>query len=371
MMDVRKTFQLLGRMDFIFALAVLALMIIGILFIYSASYRNDDQWMTALTRRQVVWSLVGLACFFAALMVDYRRLAVQAWWVYGLCLLLLVLVLFMGVKIYGARRWLNLFGLQVQPSEFAKLGTLLLLARYASLPSRDMHSPRTFFNVLLLMAIPFILVLRQPDLGTALMLVPVALVILFVGGVPLRFLAMLVGVGILLAPLGWFLLDGYQQERILVFFDPGRDPLGAGWNKIQSEIAVGSGGLSGKGFMMGTQNILGFLPRTVAPTDFIFSVIAEESGFVGSSLVLGLYAVIMVCGIRAALCARDLLGRLLASGVTGMLFCHLFVNLSMTIGLAPVTGLPLPLISYGGSFMVCTMAGLGLVQSVYVRRLDR
>lgn len=370
-MSFDHAIKLLKRMDVFFILAIIGLILTGISFIYSASYRNDDEWMTALTRRQVIWALVGVGCFVAAALVDYRNVAVNAWWIYMVCLVLLVLVLVMGVKIYGSYRWLNLFGIQVQPSEFAKLGTLLVFARYLSLPSRNMSEFKTFYTVLLLMAVPFVLVLKQPDLGTALMLVPLALALLYVGGVPFRYLAILVGVGLLLTPLGWFVLDEYQKERIFVFFDPGLDPLGAGWNKIQSEIAVGSGGLFGKGFLMGTQNILGFLPRTVAPTDFIFSVIAEESGFAGCIFVLGLYAVILTCGIRAAIRARDKLGRLLAAGVTTMLFCHMYVNVAMTVGLAPITGLPLPLISYGGSFMVCTMSGLGLVQSVYVRRIDR
>jgi len=366
-----KSIALLKRMDWLFFISMLCLTVIGVLFIYSATFRNENEWMTALTRRQIVWVLAGLCVFTTAMLTDYRQLASNAWWLYLICLILLVLVLVMGVKIYGAYRWLNLFGIQIQPSEFAKLGTLMIIAHYLSPPSRDMSSFKTFYTVLLLMAVPFILVLRQPDLGTALMLVPVTLILLYVGGVPLRYLAILVGVGILLSPLGWLVLDEYQKNRIFVFFDPGRDPLNAGWNKIQSEIAVGSGGLGGKGFLMGTQNILGFLPRTVAPTDFIFSVIAEEAGFVGSILVLGLYAVILSCGIRAAIRARDKLGRLVAAGITTMLFCHMFVNVAMTVGLAPITGLPLPLISYGGSFMVCTMAGLGLVQSVYVRRIDR
>lgn len=371
MMTLKQAAYLLKRIDFVFVLAVLGLAAIGVSFIYSASYRNEDEWMTALTRKQVLWVIVGMFCFLAVTLADYRKIAENAWWIYGVCLVLLVLVLVMGVKIYGSYRWLNLFGFQVQPSEFAKLGTLLILTRYLSLPSRSMEEFKTFYVVLLLMAVPFVLVLRQPDLGTALMLVPLALLLLYAAGVPFRYLAILGGVGLLLSPLGWFVLDTYQKERILVFFDPGLDPLGAGWNKIQSEIAVGSGGLLGKGFLMGTQNILGFLPRTVAPTDFIFSVIAEESGFVGCSLVLVLYALIMVCSIRAAIRARDKLGRLLAAGVTVMLFCHMYVNVAMTVGLAPITGLPLPLISYGGSFMVCTMASLGLVQSVYVRRIDR
>jgi rod shape determining protein RodA len=318
-----------------------------------------------------VWVLAGLFIFFGVTLMDYRKIATNAWWIYAVCLILLVMVLFMGVKVYGAYRWLNLFGIKIQPSEFAKIGTLLVLTRYLGLPSRDMAEFKTFYTVLILCAIPFVLVLEQPDLGTALMLVPLALSLLFVGGVPIRYMGILLGIGLLMAPAGWFVLDEYQQERIHVFLDPGRDPLGAGWNKIQSEIAVGSGGLSGKGYLMGTQNILGFLPRTVAPTDFIFSVIAEESGFVGSALLLGLYAVVLSCSIRAAIRAVDKVGQLLAAGVATMFFCHLFVNIAMTVGLAPITGLPLPLISYGGSFMICTMTALGLVQSVYVRRMER
>jgi rod shape determining protein RodA len=371
MRRISESLRLLRRMDWFFVASMLGLIVLGVLFIYSASYRNEDEWMTALTRRQLLWVGAGLAVFTGAVLIDYRQVVGQAVWLYAGCLVLLVMVLFMGIKIYGAYRWLNLFGITVQPSEFAKLGTLLVLVRYLQPPSRDMAAPATFFMTLALMAVPFLLVLRQPDLGTAMMLVPLTLMLLYAGGVPLRFLLVLGGVGLLLSPLGWFGLDDYQKERLLVFFDPGRDPLGAGWNKIQSEIAVGSGGWSGKGFLMGTQNILGFLPRTVAPTDFIFSVIAEEAGFLGSLLVLGLYAVVLTGGIRAAIRAPDKAGRLLAAGYTAMLFCHMFVNIAMTVGLAPITGLPLPLISYGGSFMVCTLAGLGMVQSVYVRRMDR
>ena len=177
--------------------------------------------------------------------------------------------------------------------------------------------------------------------------------------------------GLLAMIPGWYVLGDYQRERVLVFLDSSRDPLGAGWNKIQSEIAVGSGGLAGKGYLMGTQNILGFLPRTVAPTDFIFSVIAEEMGFVGSATLLSLFAVLLLGGVRAAHRARDKMGRLLAAGVVTLLFAHVFVNMAMTVGLMPITGIPLPLISYGGSFMVCMMAALGLVQGVYVRRPRR
>ena len=177
--------------------------------------------------------------------------------------------------------------------------------------------------------------------------------------------------GVMLMPVGWYKLKEYQKERILVFLDPARDPLNKGWNKIQSEIAVGSGGLTGKGYLNGTQNILGYLPRGVAATDFIFSVIAEEMGFAGSMLVLVLFSALLLSIARAALRAPDRLGRYLCLGVLGMMFAHIFVNIGMTIGRMPVTGLPLPLISYGGSFMLSTMMALGLTQSVYSRRNER
>lgn len=370
-MSTARPFFLLSRLDWGFVVATLALVATGVLFIFSASHQNADSPLAALTQRQILWAVVGLGCFLAVALADYHRAGDAAWVAYLACVVLLVLVLVMGRKVYGAYRWLNLFGVQIQPSEFAKLGTLLVLARFLSRPSRDMADPRTLLQVLLIVAVPYGLILRQPDLGTASTLLPVAFVMMFVAGVPPRYLGILVLLGVLAAIPGWFVLDDYQRERLLVFFDPGRDPLRTGWNSIQSGIAVGSGGLTGKGYMMGTQNILGFLPRTVAPTDFIFSVIAEETGFVGGVTLLLLFAWLVGGCLRAALASRDKLGRLLAVGVVTLLFCHVFVNVAMTVGLMPITGLPLPLVSYGGSFMVCTMAGLGVVQSVYVRRFRR
>lgn len=359
------------RMDWLFVGSAVALVLIGVLFIFSASSRQDDIQMTALTQRQILWALVGFVIFSGAVVLDYRKLARGSLVFYLACLALLVVVLVLDKKVYGSARWLSFFGVQIQPSEFMKLALIFVLARYLSEPSRDLTHPKTLLMTLGITAIPFALILDQPDLGTAVTLLPLMAAMLYVAGVPLRYLLFLFGLGLLALVPGWFILDGYQKERLLVFFDPGRDPLGAGWNSIQSSIAVGSGGLTGKGYMMGTQNILGFLPRTVAPTDFIFSVIAEEKGFIGSVALLVLFVALMACGLRASLASRDKLGRLLAVGVVTLLFSHMFVNMAMTVGLMPITGLPLPLVSYGGSFMVCTMAGLGIVQSVYVRRFRR
>ncbi len=372
-MDWNRISRILRRMDWSMIFAMAMLLIAGIFFIYSAVSRHDDLPVAPFYEKQMVWVLAGVVFFLMMAVIDYHRLRDAAWVLYGVGLVLLVLVLIPGVgkKVYGAYRWLNLFGVQVQPSEFGKLATVIVLARFLGRPGRDVRTWKCLFQVLLIVAVPFFLIFKEPDIGTATMLLPVSFFMMFVAGVPVKYLGALIGIGILLLPFGWFGLDDYQKDRILVFFDAGRDPLGAGWNKIQSEIAVGSGGFSGKGYMNGTQNVLGFLPRTVAPTDFIYSVIAEEMGFLGSLGLLALYSLVLAAGARAALEARDKMGRMLAVGVTGLLFCHVFVNIAMTIGLLPITGLPLPLISYGGSFMVSTMIGLGIVQSVYVRRYQQ
>ena len=371
MISRSKITHVLQRLDWLFVLSLVLLMVVGVLFIYSASARHEEDAWSEMARKQIVWALAGSVIFLSVAVTDYRKMDDSAWWMFGISIVLLALVFTIGTSKYGASRWLNLFGVQVQPSEFAKLGTLIALASFLSQPSRDTASFKCLIQVLLIVAIPFGMIMEQPDLGTAMTLVPLAFAMMFVGGVRIKYLLILVGLGLLALPLAWFTLEDYQQNRILVFLDPSRDPLDAGWNTVQSAIAVGSGGLTGKGYLKGTQNILGFLPRTVAPTDFIFSVIAEEMGFLGSALLLSLFAMVVICGLRAALRSRDKFGRLLATGVVTLVFFHVFVNMAMTFGLMPITGIPLPLISYGGSFMVCTLTGLGIVQSVYVRRMRR
>jgi len=357
----------LGRMDWVMLAVTVALIVFGIFFIYSAVHHGGDL-RRDLPVRQIRFAVVGMVALFAMTVVDYRRLYSHAWLLYALGLLLLVLVLVVGFRVRGASRWLTIAGTPVQPSELAKLSTITMLAAYLGRPGLQVRSLPVLVVALFIVAVPFTLIVTQPDLGTAMVLLPSMFVMLFLAGVPLRYLLALVMIGLALLPVGWFMLGDYQQERILVFLDPGRDPLGAGWNKIQSEIAVGSGGLLGKGFLGGTQNILGYLPRTVAPTDFIFSVIAEEAGFLGASGMLACFAVLLGRGVEVALVARDRFGQLLAAGLATMLFFHVFVNVAMTIGLVPITGLPLPLISYGGTFMVSMMLALGLMQSVFVRR---
>jgi len=349
----------------------------GLSFIYSASWRGEETGIVgAWFVRQIWWVALGAALATVLAALDYRVWIRAAWWLYVASLGLLALVLVAGTKVYGAYRWLNVFGVLVQPSEFAKVTLVVLLARVLGGGALDPRSFGTIAVGLLLLAPPFLLILVEPDLGTAAVLVPTAAIMLFAAGAAFRYLAGLAllgaaGVGLALSPLGHFLLSDYQHERILTFLDPSRDPLGAGWNALQSAIAVGSGGFWGKGYLNGSQNVLGFLPRTVAPTDFIFPVIAEETGFIGASALLLVFAFLLARYLRTAWTAGDPAGSLLATGIAGLLFCHVFVNVGMTIGLLPITGLPLPFVSSGGSFMVSTLAGFGLVQSVHVRRMRR
>ncbi|MBT3191607.1 MAG: FtsW/RodA/SpoVE family cell cycle protein, partial [Verrucomicrobia bacterium] len=311
-------FKTLRRGSVAMLVPVLVLLVLGILFVYSSCYVSDDQEVRPLYERQIVWAIAGLISYVAFALYDFHRFKRIAWGVYGSSLVLLVLVLFMGRTIYGAKRWLMLFGdngIGIQPSEIAKLATIVLLGHRLSETGRILSDPREVATTLALVAVPVVLIMKQPDLGTALVFVPTAFLMMFVAGIPFRYLGSLVAIGATAVALllgGLFLperlgaseatqarvrsltgLSEYQRGRIEVFFQPDKDPLGAGWNKRQSEIAVGSGGLWGKGYLHGTQNILGFLPRSVAPTDFIYSVIAEEKGFVGSLMVLALFGFVL------------------------------------------------------------------------------
>ena len=353
------------RIDLFAFVAMGCLAIVGIFFIYSAG-RHGAQ--AGLYAKQIGWAGFGLLVFAAAAAADYRRIGQQALWVYLIALGVLALTLIAGVTIHGGRRWLTLFGVLIQPSEFAKIATVMMLARFLSRPDLTLTRWMVLFQTAAIAAVPFLLIAAEPDLGSAMVMVPATWVMLLIAGVPAKRMIGLVLVAVLLAPAGWMLMGEYQKERVRVFLNPERDPTGTGWNKIQAEIAVGSGGLRGKGYGNGTQNILGYLPRNVAPTDFIYAVIAEEKGFVGSVGVLALFAVVIGGGFRAARGARDKFGQLLATGLVTLVFCHVFVNTAMTIGLLPITGVPLPLVSYGGSIMVSTMIGLGLIQSVFARR---
>lgn len=387
------------RVDWAVVVALLGLMLVGAVFIASAALAKESAAFLAWHRlehvKQLVWYALGSALAVAVWLVDYRRLARWSMLVYWISIALLVAVLFVGTSHgWGARRWLDFGPFQFQPSEFAKLAFLLMMANYLSRPEPELRRPGAFAAALGMTILPFVLIIKEPDLGSALVLLPTGIAMMFVAGVPRRFLGRLAAglglvvalllVDIFFAPPKWRLpLEAYQRRRLMVYFGVNFVPQDAtaaerqralkeyrdaAHNVEQALISVGSGGLTGKGWRKGTQNALGYLPRAVAHNDFIFSVIAEESGFVGSVTVIALYTVILFSGLRIAGQARDRLGKLLAVGVVSLLFCHVGINIGMNIRLTPVTGIPLPLLSYGGTSVLCTLLAAGLLQSVYRHR---
>ena len=355
----RKTLQI----NWGLILLVTATAAIGVAMLYSAANGSWNPWAT----RQIARYAVGLVILITVALVDIRF-----WWRYSYLLYAALLVLLVAVEIVGsigmgAQRWINLGIIKLQPSELMKVGLALALARYFhGVSTEDVRRIPYLFVPLLLIALPSALVLKQPDLGTALFLIMIGGAVFFVAGVRLwKFGVVLAATGAAV-PIVWSTLRTYQQKRILTFLDPESDPLGAGYHILQSKIALGSGGLFGKGFMQGSQSHLNFLPEK--QTDFIFTMMAEEFGMVGGLVLLGLYILIMIYGFAIGLRSRSHFGRLLALGLTSMLFLYVFINISMVMGLIPVVGLPLPLISYGGTAMLTLMIGIGFLINVYVHR---
>jgi len=388
-----------ARFDWVMVAAIVGLMLVGTAFIYSASAAHEPAgiaWYQMRHMRQICFYAFGLGVAATVCLLDYHipsRWSFVAYWA-SVLLLVAVMIPGIGSMRFGARRWIDLGVFQLQPSEFAKLALIVAQASFLSRPVEELRLPGVFLKSLGMTLIPLVLILKEPDLGSALVLLPVGLAMMFVAGVPMRYLRRLVGgvgivvvlllVDILFAPPSWQIkLQEYQRQRLLVYF--GRDfaPPDASpaerrkyrelqrqksYNVEQALISVGSGGLTGKGWMNGTQNALGYLPRAVAHNDFVFSVIAEEKGFLGSVVVLMLYTVVMFSGMRIAGEARDRLGKLLAVGVVALLFSHVFINIGMNISLMPVTGIPLPLLSYGGSSVLCSLIAAGILQNVYCYR---
>ena len=393
------------RVDRLQLAALAGLMFIGTVFVDSATMANlntaslpwyDQSWV-----RQILWYVLGLGAGAALCVVDYNLLARWSYVAYWATILTLLAVLIPKIGSthgWGARRWIDLGFFQFQPSEFAKLAFILAAANFLSRPVDELKQPAIFWKGLGLLFLPFLLILKEPDLGSALVLLPTGLVMMLVAGTPRRYLIRLTGIVGLLAllfvtdifflPAGWWQIpmEPYQRNRLAVYFGcdythfapPNATPAelqrlrqqerDVDYNTRQALISVGSGGLTGKGWRQGTQNALGYLPRKVAHNDFIFSVIAEEEGFVGSVTVLALYAVVLFTGLRTAGQARDRLGKLVAVGAVTLIFSHVFINIGMNIRIMPIAGVPLPLLSYGGSSVLVSLIALGLMQNIYIHR---
>ncbi len=348
-------------------MAMLLLLGIGLLALYSASFQKSQQFGIDFLQRQLLWSGLGALLALVLLAVDYHRWLEWAYVLYGLTLIFLVLVLAAGTVRGGAQRWLSIGGMTIQPSEFAKVTTVMALARYLGGRHETGMSPwGSIAGAVILCLLPMGLILLQPNLGTAIVFLIVGLSMLVVWGLPLKIIGYLMLAGVMAAPVGWSLLHDYQRSRLMVFMNPNLDPLGAGYTVIQSRIAMGSGMLWGKGWLAGTQNQLNFLPER--HTDFIFSVIGEEWGFLGTTLCLGLLVLLFHRSFLIASQTRDPFGRLLVVGLVTMLAFHTLVNTGMVLGLMPVVGLPLPFMSYGGSWLMTCLVSVGVILSVGVRR---
>ena len=362
--------RLITKFDWKCLLIIFSILLISVLSIYSVSAHKDPS-KSMLFVRQIYWIGISMIVFFIAVVIDYHTISRYAYLAYSIVVLLLLLVMLVGKLGMGAQRWLSFGFVSFQPSEFAKLGILLVLAKYFSENAQGggFRLPQLVFPAILL-GIPFILVLRQPDLGTGLSMTFIFISMLFLVGIRSRSLIFIGLIFLMFLPFLWNFfwhhLKSYQKERLLTFINPTVDPSGTGYHIIQSKIAIGSGGIFGKGLFGGTQSQLKFLPE--GHTDFIFAVFAEEWGFVGIIILLVLFGLLLLWGIDVAFKAKDSLGTFLATGIVGMIGFNLIVNLGMTLGMIPVVGVPLPLMSYGGTAMVTTMAALGLLMNVKIRR---
>ncbi len=357
----------MGQLDWVLIFVTLALSAFGVLMIFSSIQTNTALLEEALHWKQLIWISVGVVSVALILLFDYHHFTRLAYIFYFLLVALLVLVLISGKMVYGAKRWLVLGPMRFQPSEFSRLAIILVLARYFG--SRENTEPLEFRELILpfiFVAIPFILVARQPDLGTSLMPVMVAAVMLIIVGVRARVFLSIAAMGFIVAPVGWLFLKDYQKNRIFTVFNPEADPLGSGYQSLQSKIAVGSGEIWGKGLFQGTQSRLHFLPEK--HTDFIFSVLSEELGFIGATVLLILFLIFIHRCIQTALNAGDKEGLLIAVGVATSFFLYIFLNIGMTVGLIPIVGMPLSLVSYGGSSLLASFLAVGLLLNVRLRR---
>ncbi|HYN39893.1 MAG TPA: rod shape-determining protein RodA [Rhodospirillales bacterium] len=351
------------QIRWLFVLALCATAGVGVAMLYSAAGGSMEPWAI----RQLVRFLVALGILLVVAVSDIRLWLRLAYPIYFVALVLLVIVDFAGFIGMGAQRWIDLGIINLQPSEVMKVALVLALARYFhGLASEDVGRPWRLIVPALMVLAPVALVLKQPDLGTAMMLLIGGAALFFTAGVRLWMFAVVGAAGLAALPLAWQMLHDYQRRRVLTFLDPETDPLGSGYHILQSKIALGSGGVFGKGYLQGTQSHLNFLPEK--QTDFIFTMLAEEFGLLGSLGMLTLYVIILAYCLAIALSAKSQFGRLLAIGITVTFFLYVFINMAMVMGLIPVVGIPLPLVSYGGTAIVSLMLGFGLVMCVYVHR---
>ncbi|MFH1790620.1 MAG: rod shape-determining protein RodA [Candidatus Omnitrophota bacterium] len=357
--DIRK-------LDTIILLCVACIFSIGLLFLYSAVHSFPEDYSRSIVTKQMIWMALGMLIALIFIILDYRKFVDMAYVFYGISVLALIFVLFAGERRLGAQRWIQIGAFGFQPSEAIKIAFILAMSSFIGRRKDDISNPVNIVGAMLLLGVPFVLIAAQPDLGTALVLIPVFIALLYIGGMSVKPLMAFIACGIMGTPLFWHMLKDYQRKRLLVFVNPDLDPMGAGYTIIQSKIAIGSGRIMGKGWLSGTQGQLNFLPER--HTDFIFSVVGEEWGLVGGLVLLSLYFVVIYRGIRIIGMTSDMYGKLIATGAVSLLAFQVIVNIGMTLGLLPVVGLTLPFISYGGSSLISSAVAVALLLNVGLRR---
>ena len=360
--------RLVQNFDWILLLLLIMIGAVSVLNLYSATYPVKYAGGSQIFIKQIYWFLIGFVVLLIMTTFDYHALERLAYPAYCFTLALLILVLVIGKVYSGSQRWLSFGGINFQPSELVKITLIITLAKYFNQQGEfyNEYRLRDLWQPFLLIILPCLLIMKQPDLGTALILLIVSFTIIIYVKIKWKSLLILIMTFLLAAPFIWFTLKEYQQRRILTFLKPEMDPLGAGYHINQSKITIGSGLFWGKGYLKGTQTRLHFLPEQ--HTDFAFSVLGEEWGFIGALFVLSLYFLMILWGINIAKISKDKFGSIMALGIVSIIFWQLVINVGMVIGLLPVVGIPLVLFSYGGSSIVATMAGLGLLMNISMRR---
>ena len=357
-----STIAKLQSINYPLLVLIIILFFIGLAALYSISNGNFYSWPLKHSQRFIL----GLIIFFMVILFDLRIIFGYAYVIFFLSIISLAVIPLIGIESNGATRWISIAGISLQPSEFVKYTLILALAKYFHSINNDSNFIKTLIIPLIITTIPVLLVITQPDLGTALIILLGGISLFWISGLSYKYF-IVGGFAIICSlPVLWQYLKEYQKDRVLTFFNPERDPLGNGYHIMQSKIALGSGGIFGKGYMEGTQSHLNFLPEM--QTDFIFTMLGEEFGFLGTLILLLIYAALIMISIRLALKSRSLFSKYLSLGVCNVFFIYVFVNIGMVTGLLPVVGVPLPFISYGGSSMLAVMFGFGLLMNCYINR---
>jgi len=365
---LNRSFRILKHIDYSLLLAVIFLCLMSLLIIYSTTHmKTMDETSLFFTQRQLIFIITGLLLCILIAMIDYHEIEKFATFLYILVILLLIYVVLFGRISGGSRRWIEIAEFDFQPAEFAKIALIFFLANFLTKQQERLSYSVYFLLPFVFTGVLVLLIFLQPDLGTSLVFLVILLSMIFIAGIRWKYILIMFFIALASFPIMWTLLKEYQKDRLILFLNPELDPFGAGYNIIQSKVAIGSGGLFGQGLFSGIQSQLKFLPAQ--HTDFVFSVIGEEMGFIGALLLFSLFAFILWKGIKIARDAPDLFGTFLAAGVVAFYFFHVLINIGMTMGLFPATGLPLPFVSYGGTFMISNFIGIGILLSIHIRSL--